>query len=61
MVKRLRTAPENAEMIQAVPKDVLDKKHPAAHSRQSPREPEETARSVVFFLITDDAGFISVV
>jgi hypothetical protein len=55
MVKRLRTAPET------VPKYVLDKKHPAADSRQSPRGPEEAARSVVFFLIIDDAGFISVV
>ena len=38
----------------------VGQEHLAADSRQSPREPEEIARGVVF-LITDDAGFISMV
>jgi hypothetical protein len=38
----------------------VGQEHLAADSRQSPREPEEIARGVVF-LITDDADFISMV
>jgi acetoacetyl-CoA reductase len=60
MVKRLRTASENAEMVQAVPKDVLDKNILLQIPVNRLASQRKIARSVVF-LITDDAGFISMV
>src|SRR6201981_3513290 len=48
----------NTEMVQAVPKDVLDKNILPQIPVNRLGEPEEIARSVVF-LATDDAGFIT--
>jgi acetoacetyl-CoA reductase len=59
MVKRRRTASENAEMVQAVPKDVLDKNilPQIPVNRLASRRRSRAA----CFPITDDAGFISMV
>jgi acetoacetyl-CoA reductase len=48
----------NTEMVQAVPKDVLDKNILPQIPVNRLGEPEEIARSVVF-LAADDAGFIT--
>jgi acetoacetyl-CoA reductase len=45
-------------MVQAVPKDVLDKNILPQIPANRLGEPEEIARSVIF-LATDDAGFIT--
>jgi acetoacetyl-CoA reductase len=48
----------NTEMVQAVPKEVLEKSILPLIPINRLGEPEEIARSVVF-LTTDDAGFIT--
>jgi len=48
----------NTEMVQAVPKEVLDKNILPQIPVNRLGEPEEIARSVVF-LAADDAGFIT--
>src|ERR1700738_2483771 len=48
----------NTEMVQAVPKDVLEKSILPLIPANRLGEPEEIARSVVF-LATDDAGFLT--
>jgi acetoacetyl-CoA reductase len=48
----------NTEMVQAVPKDVLEKNVLSQIPTGRLGEPEEIARAVVF-LASDDAGFVN--